>query len=298
MDLIISDGHTLIGKGTGAVGFLNESICTREIGERVKNILEARGHNVTYLRVDQSENDLYDRVSMANASNGTLFAEIHLNAGGGLGTEVYTYGAKEIPEARQVLNNIVALGFKNRGIKDGKGLYVIRNTKMTAMLIECCFVDTKEDADRYNADNIALAIANGLVGDGTIIDMLEPNHLFNPGKIEKPTQVINNAYNGYITGEDVKMLQAEINKQFNKGLAVDGLIGPKTLAELPIVKQGAKGNITFVIQELLKKKGFNLNSDGAFGPITDSMVKQFQSNVGIGSDGIVGPVTWKKLLEA
>jgi hypothetical protein len=107
-----------------------------------------------------------------------------------------------------------------------------------------------------------------------------------------------NTYNGYVAGGLIEQLQAEINKQFGKGLAVDGLIGPKTLAELPIVKQGAKGNITFVVQELLKKKGFNLNSDGAFGPITDSTVKQFQSNVGIGSDGIVGPITWKKLLEA
>jgi len=283
----------LTGLGTGAAGFLNESICTREIGERVKEILQSRGHDITYCRIDQSNNDLAYRVNLANNSNADLFAEIHLNAGGGLGTEVYTYGAKEIPEARAVLNNIVALGFRNRGIKDGKGLYVIRNTKMTAMLIECCFVDTKEDAERYNADNIALAIANGLTGENK-----EQPNVIAPPKVEKPVQASNNTFNGYVAGGLIEQLQAEINKQFGKGLAVDGLIGPKTLAELPIVREGAKGNITFVIQELLKKKGYNINSDGAFGPITDSTVKQFQSNVGIGSDGIVGPVTWKKLLEA
>lgn len=293
MNIAISVGHTLTGLGTGAAGFLNESICTREIGERVKEILQSRGHDITYCRIDQSNNDLAYRVNLANNSNADLFAEIHLNAGGGLGTEVYTYGAKEIPEARQVLNNIVALGFRNRGIKDGKGLYVIRNTKMTAMLIECCFVDTKEDADRYNADNIALAIANGLVGENK-----EQPNIINPPKVETPIKASNDTYNGYVSGGLIEQLQAEINKQFGKGLAVDGLIGPKTLAELPIVKQGAKGNITFVIQELLRKKGFNLNSDGAFGPITDSTVKQFQNNVGIGADGIVGPVTWNKLLEA
>ena len=293
MNIAISVGHTLTGLGTGAAGFLNESICTREIGERVKEILQSRGHDVTYCRIDQSNNDLAYRVNLANNSNVNLFAEIHLNAGGGLGTEVYTYGAKEIPEARQVLNNIVALGFRDRGIKDGKGLYVIRNTKMTAMLIECCFVDTKEDADRYNADKIALAIANGLVGENK-----EQPNVIAPPKVEKPVQASNNTFNGYVAGGLIEQLQSEINKQFGKGLAADGLIGPKTLAELPIVKQGAKGNITFVIQELLRKKGFNINSDGAFGPITNNAVKQFQSNVGIGADGIVGPVTWKKLLEA
>jgi N-acetylmuramoyl-L-alanine amidase len=289
----ISVGHTLRGKGTGAVGRLNEGICTRDIGERVKSILESRGEKIVYCRVDESYNDLSYRVSLANESGAALFVEIHLNAGGGHGVEIYTYGAKEIPEARAVLNNIVALGFTNRGIKDGSHLYVIRNTNMPAMLIECCFVDSEEDYNLYNADKIALAIANGLTGETK-----EQTNVINPSKIETPVQASNGAYNGYISGGLIEQLQAEINKQFRKSLAVDGLIGPKTLAELPIVKQGAKGNITFVIQELLKKKGFNLNSDGAFGPITDSTIKQFQSRVGISSDGIVGPVTWKKLLEA
>ncbi|MNP78498.1 N-acetylmuramoyl-L-alanine amidase [compost metagenome] len=66
-----------------------------------------------------------------------------------------------MPEAIAVLNSIVELGFRNRGIKDGKNLYVIRKTNMTALLIECCFVDTKEDADRYNPDAIAKAIVKG-----------------------------------------------------------------------------------------------------------------------------------------
>ncbi len=122
----------------------------------------------------------------------------------------------------------------------------------------------------------------------------------NKVSIEAPTvsQAGQNTYNGYVSGELIQQLQAEINKQFSKGLAVDGLIGPKTLGALPTVRQGAKGNITFVIQELLKRKGYKINSDGAFGPITDSSIKQFQSNIGISADGVVGPVTWRKLLLA
>jgi GH25 family lysozyme M1 (1,4-beta-N-acetylmuramidase) len=122
----------------------------------------------------------------------------------------------------------------------------------------------------------------------------------NKVSIEAPTisQAGQNTYNGYVSGELIQQLQAEINKQFSKGLAVDGLIGPKTLGSLPIVRQGAKGNITFVIQELLKRKGYNINSDGVFGPITDSSIKQFQSSTGISADGVVGPITWSKLLLA
>jgi len=54
---------------------------------------------------------------------------------------VFTYGGKEVPEARAVLNNIVALGFTNRGIKDGSNLYVVKHPSAVSMLIEVCFVD-------------------------------------------------------------------------------------------------------------------------------------------------------------
>ena len=40
-----------------------------------------------------------------------------------------------------------------------------------------------------------------------------------------------------------------------------------------------------------------LGVDGVFGPKTLARVKEFQSNTGLVSDGIVGPKTWEKLLE-
>jgi peptidoglycan hydrolase-like protein with peptidoglycan-binding domain len=36
--------------------------------------------------------------------------------------------------------------------------------------------------------------------------------------------------------------------------------------------------------------------DGIFGPITDSWVRGFQTAVGTGVDGIVGPITWRALV--
>ncbi len=67
-------------------------------------------------------------------------------------------------EATRVLNNLVGLRYTNRGIKDGSNLYVIRNTKAKAMLIECCFCDSKEDMDKYDAERMASAIVEGIVG--------------------------------------------------------------------------------------------------------------------------------------
>lgn len=92
-------------------------------------------------------------------------------------------------------------------------------------------------------------------------------------------------------------LQAELNRQYNVGLAVDGLRGPKTLAACPTVKKGAKGNITRLIQKRLNSVGFNLSTDGIFGSGTYSAVKVFQKNRGLSQDGIIGKNTWEWLLK-
>ncbi len=58
------------------------------------------------------------------------------------------------------------MGFNNRGIKDGSNLYVIRNTKAKAMLIELFFIDSV-DVELYKkvgADIIGKAIAEGIMG--------------------------------------------------------------------------------------------------------------------------------------
>lgn len=92
-------------------------------------------------------------------------------------------------------------------------------------------------------------------------------------------------------------LQAELNRQYTAGLAVDGLKGPKTLAACPTVRKGAKGNITRLIQKRLNSVGFHLSTDGIFGSGTHNAVKVFQKNRGLGQDGIVGRNTWNWLLK-
>lgn len=98
-------------------------------------------------------------------------------------------------------------------------------------------------------------------------------------------------YDGWVAS-----LQNELNSQFHKGLAVDGLKGPKTLSACVTVKRGAKGNITKLIQERLNSVGFSLSTDGKFGGGTERAVKVFQKNRGLTADGIVGTNTWDWLL--
>lgn len=165
--IALAVGHTLSGSDSGAVGMLNESVCTREIGQYAKQYLEARGHQVVYCRIDRASSvnaSLSYRVNLANNSNADLYCEIHLNAGGGVGTETYCldFGGEGEKVARQIVTRIAALGYVNRGVKSA-GFYVLRNTKMPAVLVECCFVDNGSDVQKYNAKALGEAIAQGLI---------------------------------------------------------------------------------------------------------------------------------------
>ena len=165
MKIGINVGHTKIGTGTGASKYLDESIETRKIACEIMSLLASSNHEVFYLGIDKSSNNLKYVVNEANNKNLDLFISIHLNAGGGQGCEIYTYQGKKLTIAENVVNNLSKLGFKNRGIKNGSNLYVIKNTKMTAILVEVCFVDSKSDATIFKKvgyEKIAKAIVDAL----------------------------------------------------------------------------------------------------------------------------------------
>lgn len=171
MRIGINCGHTVSSQpGCGAVGFINESVETREVGMRAMSLLRQAGHTVVDCTNDyapSTSSNLSQIVGLANKQPLDLFVSIHFNAGGGQGTEVFTYGGEKHAEAVRVCNALNKFGFVNRGIKDGSNLYVVRRSDAKAMLIEVCFVDTKSDVDLYNSvgvDRIAQAICTAITG--------------------------------------------------------------------------------------------------------------------------------------
>ena len=173
MRIGIDYGHTLKGYDTGAIGNgLKEQDITREVGRIVTSKLRVLGHTVIECAIDSANSvneSLSYRVNKANSNNVDLFISIHVNAGGGQGTEIYTYNNDIFTEAQETLKNITNLGFNNRGIKDGSNLYVIRNTKAKAMLIELFFIDSI-DVELYKkvgVERLASAIVEGITGKST-----------------------------------------------------------------------------------------------------------------------------------
>ena len=161
-------GHG-VNPDRGAVGNIAEETIINEVGTKVISKLRALGHSVIELRPSSASsvgNSLCQRYTKADNNNVDMCISIHSNAGAGVGTEVFTYAGKHFTEADNVLNNLVSLGFRNRGIKDGSNLAMVRKPSAKAMLIEICFVDSS-DSDLYKqigSEKIANAIVSGLTG--------------------------------------------------------------------------------------------------------------------------------------
>ncbi len=122
----------------------------------------------------------------------------------------------------------------------------------------------------------------------------------------RPLQQLLNARNhpvavdgifGPLTESAVKAFQQ------GAGLTADGIVGPLTWPKLIVqVKKGSTGDAVKGVQEVMKfhdQSGGEappVQVDGIFGPKTDAFVRGFQSALGIASDGIVGPITWRALV--
>lgn len=97
--------------------------------------------------------------------------------------------------------------------------------------------------------------------------------------------------------------------QQQRGLSVDGLVGPSTFRRLDEARwrlgdrilnhrPGAMvaGDDVYALQSRLLDLGFTVGRlDGIFGPETEGGVREFQRNFGIPPDGTCGPATLKAL---
>lgn len=177
MKIGVNCGHTIAGPGTGAAGILQESVENRYVGRELMRLLAAGGAEVVDCTIDRAGTQgeyLAMVTELANRQDLDWFVSVHFNASpshAGRGVEVYTYGGRQYPDAVDVCGNIAALGFKNRGVKPGTGLYVIRKTKAKSMLVEVCFCDNADDVAlyrRHGCGKVAQAIHDALCAAGAV----------------------------------------------------------------------------------------------------------------------------------
>jgi N-acetylmuramoyl-L-alanine amidase len=170
------------GQDRGASGYRNEEHDCREYGTLVIQKLRKLGHTCydctpaasPALTLGQS---LAYRVNKANYYGSQLHLCFHVNAfqiDKATGCEVeYASTAGQAYAAKVSSEISTALGLTNRGAKSQPGLYVLRHTNMTAILIEPFFCDNKSDCGKYNAEKLATAIVKGITGR-TVSNTVQP----------------------------------------------------------------------------------------------------------------------------
>lgn len=123
------------------------------------------------------------------------------------------------------------------------------------------------------------------------------------------------------TNNNVKLLQNYLNKNYGFNLTcdgiygnntkiafikslqiclkvkADGIFGNKTLNACYNLKRGMKGNIIGLIQYALLIKGYGISVDNDYGKATEKIVKLYQKNNKLTSDGICGKKTIERLFK-
>ena len=152
---------------TGANSYLDETKEDRIVKDEVIRLLRQEGHTV-YDCTDedgrtQSDN-LRNIIKKCNAHSVDLDVSIHLNSGGGTGVEVWNYDERTKGVSDRICRAISnEIDIANRGSKYTHNLYVLANTKAPAILVECCFVDSKSDYDAWSGSQCAKAIVEGML---------------------------------------------------------------------------------------------------------------------------------------
>ena len=88
--------------------------------------------------------------------------------------------------------------------------------------------------------------------------------------------------------------------QQSNGLVVDGIVGPITWSHVhpyreasPALRVGSLGPVVAMLQGVLKTGfGYAGALDGIFGPATEAVVRQYQSDSGLPVTGVMDEQTW------
>ncbi len=169
--VVIDAGHGGHDRGGGPRQKIPEKPYVLDIAQRLRRILAAAGYKTVMTRDGDYFVTLGGRCAIANAQRDAIFVSVHLNSApraGADGIETYYYSSKSARLASAIHSRMVsAAGTENRGVRQ-RGFYVIRNTRIPAVLCECGFLTNPAEGKRISTSGdyrqkLAQAIANGIM---------------------------------------------------------------------------------------------------------------------------------------
>lgn len=261
-------GHFI---GGGANGYLTETSENRAVLAECINLLS--GYNC---EVFDSTNNLKPQsknldilCKSINEHNADIAISIHLNSynGSASGVECHNWDSRTKKLSDKITANISKeLGIKNRGYKESN-YQVLRETNPLAILIECCFVDSKTDYQKWNAKKCAKAIVNALVDFYNLIP--DDSISYKPSNSQKKNYF----------------------KPFNSKSIVDGLksigVNPTITYRKEIAKVNGISNYTGTAEQNIKlcnlaKKGLLIKPKTKyFTPFTNNSIVDGLKSIGV-----------------
>lgn len=262
--IYIDPGHSSVDPG--AVGYEVE----RDLNEKVSKFQNEHllANYVCETKVgDISINSVRKVAEEANAWGANFLCSNHFNAGGGDGYEALVYSSARVELGRIFEKHVKAIGQNSRGVKLRPDLGVLRISNMPAILNEGAFVDNLKDIQDWN-DDAELKKLGIAYAEATAEYM----------KLEKK--------NG-------APVEEETTNQPKEESTVN--------VTLSVLRKGSESEEVKALQRMLYAMGYNLGTqnpiDGDFGSKTDTAVRAYQKSKGLTVDGIVGAMTWTKLLK-
>ena len=176
MKIMIDAGHGYKTPGKSSPDGMKEYEFNRSVAQYLKDILTDYQTSIFFAHSDSLDVPLKDRTTQANTLGAILYVSIHANAAGNgdwhkaEGIETYVHTSK--PEeafslASKIQKRLVAAtGLEDRGVKTAD-FHVLRETKMTAILIECGFMTNENEIrllkSEYYRKKCAQAIAEAII---------------------------------------------------------------------------------------------------------------------------------------
>ncbi len=172
--IVVDAGHGGTDPGAHEAGYQEKNL-TLPIAKGVAALLAQEGATVILTRKTDVFIPLTTRSDIANQNHADLFISCHINDSGGprnmAGTITFHHKGNEISRvlAECIQNEIAKVsGIPNTGVwSDGKiynsGFSVLRNTKMTGVLIEFGFIDNPQDRKRLITSQFQDAVSKAVV---------------------------------------------------------------------------------------------------------------------------------------
>ena len=163
--VVIDAGHGGHDRGGMPGQRIPEKGYALDVARRLESNLRRAGFRTVMTRNGDYFVGLGGRCAIANRERNAVFISVHFNSGareGANGIETYYYTRQSAGFAAEVHAQVLrAAGTENRGIRR-RGFYVIRNTRIPAVLAECGFLTNRREGSRIMTSSHRQRLADAL----------------------------------------------------------------------------------------------------------------------------------------